>query len=142
MGTLSITLQAGDPARQRFEPVETLVDTGASYTMLPGTLLRALGVPVTGQRPFVLANGERITRDVGQTWVRIDGREVMTIVVFGDDGGPSLLGAVTLEEFGLGVDPLGRKLDRSTRAADVISIGASASLDRHSEGAPRGAPPS
>jgi hypothetical protein len=56
--------------------------------MLSGTLLRALGVPVTGQRPFVLANGQRITRDVGQAWVRIDGREVMTIVVFGETPAP------------------------------------------------------
>jgi len=31
-------------------------------------------------------------------------------VVFGEDGGPLLLGAVTLEEFGLGVDPVARKL--------------------------------
>ena len=34
----------------------------------------------------------------------------MTVVVFGDDGRPTLLGAVTLEGFGLGVDPLGQKL--------------------------------
>ena len=34
----------------------------------------------------------------------------MTVVVFGDDGGPTLLGAVTLEKLGLGVDPLGQKL--------------------------------
>ncbi|MHB8682961.1 MAG: aspartyl protease family protein [Dehalococcoidia bacterium] len=110
MGTCNVTIHAGDPGRTRFEPVEALVDTGASYTMLPAALLRRLDVPVTGSRPFVLASGERITREVGQTWVRVDGREVMTVVAFGDDGGPSLLGAVTLEEFGLGVDPLGQKL--------------------------------
>ncbi len=110
MGTFNIMLYAGDPERQRFEPVEALVDTGASYTMLPAPLLRSLGVPVTSRRPFVLASGQQITRDVGQTWVRIDAREVMTIVVFGDDAGPILLGAVTLEELGLGVDPLGRRL--------------------------------
>ena len=110
MGTFSITIHAGAPDRGRFEPVDALVDTGASYTMLPARLLRDLGVEVTARRPFVLASGQQISRDVGQTWVRIDGREVMTVVVFGDDAGPTLLGAVTLEEFGLGVDPLGRKL--------------------------------
>jgi predicted aspartyl protease len=110
LGTFSVTLQAGDAARERFVPVEALVDTGASYTMLPAPLLRDLGVQATGRRPFVMANGQQITREVGQTWVRLDGHEVMTIVVFGDDGGPTLLGAVTLEEMGLGVDPLSRKL--------------------------------
>jgi hypothetical protein len=34
----------------------------------------------------------------------------MPIVVFGDEGALPLLGAVTLEEFGLGVDPIARKL--------------------------------
>lgn len=110
MGTFSVTLCAGDPSRSRFEEVAALMDTGASYTMLPSSLLGRLGVPVTAKRSFVLASGEQIRRDVGATWVRIDGREVMTVVVFGDDAGPALLGAVTLEEFGLGVDPLGQEL--------------------------------
>ncbi|MDE3096406.1 MAG: retroviral-like aspartic protease family protein [Chloroflexota bacterium] len=110
MGTFNVTIHAGDPARTRFEPVEALVDTGASYTMLPAALLRRLDVPGMGRRPFVLASGGLRTKEVGQTWIRIDGREVMTVVVFGDDGGPALLGAVTLEEFGLDVDPLGQKL--------------------------------
>ncbi len=110
MDTFNVTIHAGDPARMRFLPAEALVDAGASYTMLPAALLRRLDVPVTGRRPFVLASGDLITREVGQTWVRVDGREVMTVVVFGDDGGPTLLGALTLEEFGLGVDPLGQRL--------------------------------
>ena len=42
----------------------------------------------------------------------------MTIIVFGDDGGRTLLGAVTLEEMGLGVDPPGQKLI-GAGAADV-----------------------
>lgn len=78
--------------------------------MLPASLLRELDVQATGRRPFMLANGEMTARDVGQTWVRLDGREVMTVVVFGEEGGPVLLGAVTLEEMGLGVDPPGQKL--------------------------------
>ena len=110
MGTFSITLHAGDPARQRFEAIDAPVDTGASYTMLPAALFQRLGVTIASRRPFVLASGEQISRDVDQTWVRIDGREVMTVVVFGDDAGAALLGAVTLEEFGLGVDPLVPKL--------------------------------
>jgi predicted aspartyl protease len=78
--------------------------------MLPASLLNDLGVAAHGQRPFLLATGGTVVRDIGRTWVRIDGRTEMTIVVFGDEGGPHLLGAVTLEEFGLGVDPVGRKL--------------------------------
>jgi clan AA aspartic protease len=110
MGTFSVTIDAGDPQGQRFRAVEALVDTGASYTSLPSGLLRELGVAPHGQRPFLLATGDTVVRDVGRTWVRIDGQTEMTIVVFGDDGASPLLGAVTLEEFGLGVDPIARKL--------------------------------
>jgi predicted aspartyl protease len=110
MGTFSVTIDAGDPQGQRFRAVEALVDTGASYTSLPSGLLRELGVAPHGQRPFLLSTGDTVVRDVGRTWVRIDGQTEMTIVVFGDDGASPLLGAVTLEEFGLGVDPIARKL--------------------------------
>ncbi len=110
MSTFTVTIYAGDPARERFTPVDALVDTGASYTMLPSTLLRELDITPRGSRRFVLANGETVTRDVAQTWVRVDGREVMTVVVFGGESTVPLLGAVTLEELGMGVDPLGRKL--------------------------------
>ena len=110
MGTFSVTIEAGDPQGQRFRAVEALVDTGASYTTLPEGFLRDLGVIPHAQRPFLLATGGTVEKGIGRTWVRIDGRVEMTIVVFGDDGAPPLLGAVTLEEFGLGVDPLARKL--------------------------------
>jgi hypothetical protein len=43
-------------------------------------------------------------------FVRVDGRGRFTPCIFGDDGSNPLLGAVTLEEMGLGVDPVNRKL--------------------------------
>jgi predicted aspartyl protease len=110
MGTFAVTIEAGDPRGVSFHTVEALVDTGASYTTLPGSPLRELGVTPHGQRPFLPATGDTVVRDIGRTWVRIDGQTEMTIVVFGDEGASALLGAVTLEEFGLGVDPIARKL--------------------------------
>ena len=110
MGTFSVTIEAGDPQGRRFRAVEALVDTGASYTTLPTSFLGDLGVTPHGQRPFLLATGGTVVRDIGRTWVRIDERMEMTIVVFADEGAPALLGAVTLEEFGLSVDPVARKL--------------------------------
>ena len=110
MGVFRVSIEVGDPNGERFEPVEALLDTGASYTTAPASLLRRLGVETQERRPFLLADARTIERDIGQTWLRIDGRRLMTIVVFGDEGAACLLGAVTLEEFGLGVDPIGRKL--------------------------------
>ena len=42
--------------------------------------------------------------------MRVDGRAVIRIVVFGDEGTEPLLGADTLEGLRLGVDPVGLRL--------------------------------
>jgi clan AA aspartic protease len=110
MGTFNVTFEVGTPAPAGFQEVNALVDTGASYTTLPATLLRSLGVEPHARRNFTLATGDLVQRDLGRTWVKIDGQTEMTMVVFGDDAALPLLGAVTLEEFGLGVDPVAKKL--------------------------------
>ena len=48
--------------------------------------------------------------DVGQTWIRVERREVMTLVLFSDEGTPPLLGAMALEGVFMGVDPHAMKL--------------------------------
>jgi predicted aspartyl protease len=110
MSTFTVIMQVGDPAGANYQPVEALVDTGASYTTLPASLLRSLDVKADSQRLFTLATGATGTRDISQTWIRLEGQTRMTIVVFGDEGARALLGAVTLEECGLGVDPVAKKL--------------------------------
>ena len=102
MGTFQVQLEVAGPSRERFEPVEALVDTGSTYTVLPRSLLQELGIPVDRQARFVLADGTEVERDLGRAWVRFESREEFTLVVFGDH---ALLGAVTLEEFLLAPDP-------------------------------------
>ena len=46
MGAFRITVEVVDPRGQRFESVEMLVDTGATFTKAPRDLLERLGVPV------------------------------------------------------------------------------------------------
>ncbi len=113
MGTFHYPIEIGDAQGQRFERVEALVDTGASYTVVPGPMLQRLGVTAHDRVVFFLADGRQIERDVGQTWVRIDGRSVITLVVFGDEGSDALLGAYTLEGLRLGVDPANQRLVRT-----------------------------
>lgn len=110
MGVFSVTVEVGDLRGERFEPVQALVDTGASSTVIPAPLLRRLGVTPHEQRPFLLADGRTVERHIGWTWARIDGRIRMTVVVFGDEGIQPLLGAITLEEFGLDIDPVRQEL--------------------------------
>jgi clan AA aspartic protease len=107
MGTFRVPLEVGDPTAERFVPIEALVDTGATYTVLPRVLLEQLGVVAHTRAHFVLADGREIEHDVGRTWVRLGQQQEYTLVVFGDD---ALLGAVTLEELRLAPDPVSQRL--------------------------------
>ena len=110
MGTFLVSLEVGDPQGERFETVEALVDTGATYTTLPASTLRRLGVSPHTKGLFKLADGSRIERDIGQTWVRLEGGGAIVPVIFGDEDAQPLLGSVTLEIFLLGVDPVEGRL--------------------------------
>ena len=110
VGTFSAPIEIGDPAGLRWEQVEALVDTGASYPWLPADLLASLGVAPQFQREFLTAGGRIIERDLAVTLARWDGQTLPTLVVFGDEGSMPLLGAYTLEGFGLAADPLNRRL--------------------------------
>ena len=110
MGTFRYPIEIGDPQGQRYERVEALVDTGASYTVVPASLLQRLGVTPHDRIPFILADGRQIERDIGRTWLRVDGKTEVTLVVFSDEGTEPLLGAYALEGLRLGVDPYNRRL--------------------------------
>ena len=112
MGTFRIAIDIGDPQGQRWETIEALVDTGASYSWVPGDVLRRLGVEPEERWEFETADGRVIERDVAQTWTRLDGRRRITVVVFGEDGSRPLLGAYSLEGFGVAPDPVNRRLVR------------------------------
>ena len=110
MGIFSVDIEIGDPDGNRFESVRALVDTGASYTTIPSSVLREMTVTSHDRVTFILADGRRIQRDVGRTWVRIQGKSEITLVVFGDEDPESLLGAYTLQGLLLGVDTPNERL--------------------------------
>ena len=112
MGTFTVKIEVGDSPGDQFEAVEALVDTGATYTMIPASLLNRLGVVPLAQMNFILADGQRIERDVGEASLRILGSTFHSPVVFANEDSNVLLGAVTLQIFGLGVDSLNERLIR------------------------------
>jgi clan AA aspartic protease len=106
----SVTVGLGDPQGQRFEDVDALVDTGATLTTAPASLLKRLGVTPTRKGTFRLANGQQVEMDMAETRVSVEGLETTTWVRFGEEAAPALLGALTLEGLLLGVDPFNRRL--------------------------------
>ena len=110
MGTVKVTMAVGDPQGRMFENLEVTVDTGSTYTAVPRELLSRLGVPVERSLPSETADGRVVPVDVGRTTIRLEGLEFPTPVIFAEEGEPSLLGVVALEEAALAVDPLAGRL--------------------------------
>lgn len=111
MGIISIKVKVSNPADSgKVREVACLVDTGAVYTLVPGDILESLGIKPHSERTFFLANGDEITRKMGTAAFEYQGRRGDSLVIFGEEGDNPLLGATTLEGFGLIIDPFTREL--------------------------------
>lgn len=111
MGTFSAPvtlLHPTDPTRQL--SVDCIVDSGASYSQMPATLLQRLGVSPQEEAQTRLADGREGTCPVGEVVFVVNGCRTTAKVIFGEPGAPSLMGAMTLEGLRLGVDPVGKRL--------------------------------
>ena len=60
MGTFRVTVEIGDPSGANYREVSALVDTGASYSQIPDSILRELGVEPDSSRTFRLADGRQV----------------------------------------------------------------------------------
>jgi clan AA aspartic protease len=117
MGTFNVALGVADRFRERYVTVDALVDTGSTYTSLPESLLDDLGIERLETRRFELGDNRVVEYSVGETRVRIEGREKTVPVMFAPDDTVPLVGAATLGILGLGVDPVEEKL------VPVIALG-------------------
>ncbi len=87
-----------------------LVDTGATWTTLPRDVVEALDCAPVSHRRVRLATGRVETWPMTIVLVTLAAQELPTVCLVGPLAGPALLGAVTLEEFALSVDPVARRL--------------------------------
>ena len=110
MGTFSVVIEVGDLQGQRFEEMEALVDTGATATVLPASMLKQMGIVPTKRKIFEYANGVQTELDMAPVMVRVEGEETPTWVIFGEEGTSPILGAHALEGLLLGVDPFAQRL--------------------------------
>ena len=110
MGLFRTTIEVGNPADGQFMAIKPIVDTGATYSMLPSSLLKQeLGLAPSEQMTFTLADGSRQTYDLGEARFRIENRERTSPVIFGPDD-VYFLGTVSLQSFGLIADTTHRRL--------------------------------
>lgn len=94
----------------RTAAVRLLLDSGATYTVLPCDAWRKLGLKAKRSVEFTLADGTRIERQVSECHISLPQGEGHTPVILGERGDEPLLGVVTLEIMGLVLNPFTREL--------------------------------
>jgi len=91
--------------------VRLLVDSGATYTVLRRDVWEQLGLKPLGEMEFVLVDGSVVRRAISEAVIELPGYgERHSPVVLGESGDENILGVVTLEIFGLILDPFRRTL--------------------------------
>ncbi|MBI3559048.1 aspartyl protease [Candidatus Gottesmanbacteria bacterium] len=111
----SVNLKVKNPARPlKVFAGKFLVDSGATFTVVPEEKLHDLGIKPKREVDLELADGTWIKRKAGNALYEFEGTEAAGPVLFGEKGDTLLLGALTLEALGLILDPLKRQLRQAT----------------------------
>ena len=87
-----------------------LVDSGATYTLLPHKDWRAIKLSPKRSVTFTLADGTSLERKVSECYIALPQGEGHTPVILGEPGDEPLLGVVTLKVLGLVLNPFTRAL--------------------------------
>ncbi len=98
---------------KKFFEEEFWVDTGALYSFIPEDYLERIGVDPSSKRNLILADGRTDTRLFGFCDFQIegiDGDGIPCPVIFAPKESLFLIGATALENFGVDVDPIQKKL--------------------------------
>ena len=110
MSVFRVQIAVGDPERSQWHELSAVVDTGTFMSAVPGSVLRGLGVVPSARERGELADGTERDVDVAYTWLRLNGREVMTHIIYNEEYTNPLLGSLALESLLYVVDPAGERL--------------------------------
>lgn len=90
--------------------VKFLVDSGATYSLLPFKVWKTIGLKPKRTVEFMLADGTPIKRKVSECYIVLPQGEGHTPVILGEESDEALLGVITLEVLGLVFNPFNRTL--------------------------------
>lgn len=90
--------------------VRFLIDSGATYSLLPLHVWTRIGLEPKRTVDFLLADGTSVRRNVSECLVILPQGEGHTPVILGEESDEALLGVVTLEILGLVFNPFSRTL--------------------------------
>ena len=90
--------------------IKFLVDSGAIYSLLPEKDWKAIGLKAKRTMTITLVDGTKVKRTVSECHIALPQGDGHSPVILGEPGDEPLLGAVTLENLGLVLDPFKRTL--------------------------------
>ncbi len=108
--TFSVDFVIWNRDRTESRQLRGLVDTGASYTLIPESILDELGIERRRTGAFKLADGSRREMSLGLVTMELEGQIDDVHVAFGLDDSTILVGALALEVFALAADAKYRRL--------------------------------
>jgi clan AA aspartic protease len=111
MGLTTVVLEvASTDKKSKKIKAEFMVDSGSFYTVLPKRLVIKLGIKPEFDQQFSLADGTNIKRQIGNAFITFQDKRIAAPVILGEKEDTALMGALTLENLGLILNPFTRKL--------------------------------
>ena len=108
MGITYVEGTVTGPAGSR--TLDFLIDSGATYSLLPNEVWREIGLVPKRAAVFTLGDGSRIERQISECLFTLPVGDGHSPVILGEPGDEPLLGVVTLENLGLVFNPFSRTL--------------------------------
>ena len=111
MGVTTLIVEIANLAKPDVtERVRFIVDSGATYSVVPAPVLRKLRIRPLKRQTLELADGRTVSRQKGGAIFKFRNYVGVTDVIFGEKGDATLLGVLSLEALGLALDPIRRTL--------------------------------
>ena len=110
VGTFRVDFTISNPNTGQSRVMDGLVDTGASYTIIPAAVLEQLGVTPLRSVRARYADGSFEELGLGEAQMELEGMTSTVQVLFGTSRDTFLLGAMALEAFALAAVATNRQL--------------------------------
>ena len=110
VGTFYASFTLWNGQMQHSRAFSGLVDTGATFPQVPGSILEDMGIERSETVRFRMADGSSTDLWLGHALLEMEGSVRSVDVIFGPEGSSVLLGALALEAFGLAADVSHRRL--------------------------------
>lgn len=105
MGHIYVELEITNPEKPELQiRHKALVDTGATYTVVPRKVCSKLDLKIEGSKAVKTASGSDVL-DMSYSRISINGKSGVSTILVSDKLDQILVGIVTLEILGLTIDP-------------------------------------